>query len=331
VTHVTTKTRCDTKLSACLLVGAYRIHRLRAEFLAWLWQIRVFFRCCGLHRPCRANAIATSLYLGPAAGGLSRSPRADVDSRPWKRELPGQLAFAAGAGYGPHRAAASTFHAVEAAGRLFIGLTMVLPVIATAVLHRVLHGRVGFWPLCSLLFVYNAALYWGFLDFLFGLGVALLGFSGWVASERWHTITRVAVFSVVASLVFMLHLFALGIYGLLVVSYELGNMLADGHWSPKRILAEAAKFAHFGPVVLLWLASLPTAVSMFTSYGSVGAKIAALSAPMALGDVQPSAICSVLLMGLFYISWRTGALNTPDQHHRCCDVSQINGLQKVGH
>jgi hypothetical protein len=99
---------------------------------------------------------------------------------------------------------------------------MVLPVIATAVLHRVLHGRVGFWPLCSLLFVYNAALYWGFLDFLFGLGVALLGFSGWVASERWHTITRVAVFSVVASLVFMLHLFALGIYGLLVVSYELG-------------------------------------------------------------------------------------------------------------
>ena len=96
-----------------------------------------------------------------------------------------------------------------------------------------LHGRVGLWPLCSLLFVYNAALYFGFLNFLFGLGVALLGFSGWVASERWHTITRVTVFSVVASLVFILHLFALGIYGLLVGSYEFGNMLADRRWSPE--------------------------------------------------------------------------------------------------
>jgi len=58
-----------------------------------------------------------------------------------------------------------------------------------------------------LLFLYNVAFYYGFLNFLFGLGVALLGFSGWVASENWNTITRVTVFSVVASLVFILHLF----------------------------------------------------------------------------------------------------------------------------
>jgi hypothetical protein len=40
---------------------------------------------------------------------------------------------------------------VEAAGKLFIALTMALLVIAKVVLHRVLHGRVGLWPLCSLL------------------------------------------------------------------------------------------------------------------------------------------------------------------------------------
>ena len=32
---------------------------------------------------------------------------------------------------------------VEMAGRLFIALTMTLSVIATVVLHRVLHGRIG--------------------------------------------------------------------------------------------------------------------------------------------------------------------------------------------
>jgi hypothetical protein len=157
-----------------------------------------------------------------------------------------------------------------------------------------------------LLFVYNAALYWGFLNFLFGFGVALLGFSGWVASERWHTIKRAAVFSVVASLVFILHLFALGIYGLLVGSYELGNMLADRRWSPKSIVAEAAKFAHFGPVALLWFASLSTAGPIYTSYGGVTAKIYALGAPMAFGGGAHG--CGVLSMGLFYIGWRRGAL-----------------------
>jgi hypothetical protein len=197
---------------------------------------------------------------------------------------------------------------VETAGRLFIALTMVLPVIATIVLHRVLYGRVGLWPMCSLLFVYNAALYWGFLNFLFGLGVALLGFSGWVASERWHTIARVTLFSMVACLLFILHLFALGIYGLLVGFYEIGAMFANRCWSPKSIAAEVVKLAHFGPVILLWLVSLPTTGPLYTSYGNAMAKIAALGAPMALGDVKISAICSVLLLGLFYISWRTGAL-----------------------
>ena len=198
---------------------------------------------------------------------------------------------------------------VEAAGRLFVALTMALLVIATLVLHRVLHGRVGLWPLCSLLFVYNAALYWGFLNFLFGFGVALLGFGGWVASERWQTIKRVAVFSVIASLIFILHLFALGIYGLLVGSYELGNMLANRRWSPKSIVAEAAKFAQFGPVVLLWLASLSTSGPSYTYYGGVTAKIYALGAPMAfVPNVLIGTGCSVLMMCLLYIGWRNGAL-----------------------
>jgi hypothetical protein len=197
---------------------------------------------------------------------------------------------------------------LEVAGKLFIALTMALLVIATTALHRVLHGRVGLWPLCSLLFVYNAAFYFGFLNFLFGLGVALLGFSGWVASENWNTITRVTVFSVVASLVFILHLFAFGTYGLLVGFYELGRILANRRLSAKSIAAEAAKFGQFGPVVLLWLASLSTAGPVYTSYGGISAKVAALGAPMVLGGVKPGALFSVLLIGIFYISWRRGAL-----------------------
>src|SRR5690348_14248958 len=80
---------------------------------------------------------------------------------------------------------------LELAGKLFVALSMSLPVIGTVTLHRALHGRVGLWPLFALLFVYNVVLWYGFLNYLFALGVALLAFSAWVASERWPQLTRI--------------------------------------------------------------------------------------------------------------------------------------------
>src|SRR5579859_5027629 len=63
---------------------------------------------------------------------------------------------------------------VETAGWLFVGWTLAMLVAATALLHRSLFGRIGLWPLCSVLFLYNTAFYYGFLNYLFGLGAALL-------------------------------------------------------------------------------------------------------------------------------------------------------------
>jgi hypothetical protein len=79
---------------------------------------------------------------------------------------------------------------LESAGWLFVAATMILLVIGTLMLHRVLHGRVGLWPLCSLLFLYNAVLSWGFLNYLFALSITLLGFSGWIATAHWPRLIR---------------------------------------------------------------------------------------------------------------------------------------------
>jgi hypothetical protein len=46
VTHVTRKTRCDTKSSACLLVGAYRIHTLAPESLRATLRFHERFLSC---------------------------------------------------------------------------------------------------------------------------------------------------------------------------------------------------------------------------------------------------------------------------------------------
>lgn len=172
---------------------------------------------------------------------------------------------------------------LEQAGRLFIAVTMALPVLATVTLRRALFGRIGLWPLGALLFVYNAALFWGFLNFLFTQGMALLAFSGWVASERWRTSARVALFALAAALLLVMHLFAFGIYGLLVASYELGKPMPARRWSWEHLLALAARLAQFVPAALLWLASLGNGGPSYTHYGGLYDKLYAVLAPATFG------------------------------------------------
>ncbi len=94
---------------------------------------------------------------------------------------------------------------VEQAGRVFIALTMLSLVGGTLTLHRVLHGRLETWPIWSILFVYNAALFWGFVNCLFATGIYLFAFSGWIATRHWRTGPRLLTFSAVASLLLLLH------------------------------------------------------------------------------------------------------------------------------
>src|SRR6185437_7331932 len=138
---------------------------------------------------------------------------------------------------------------LETAGRVFIALIMLGLVAATALLHRVLHGRVGFLPLASLLFVYNLVLHWGFVNFLFTMVLALLTFSAWIASERWRPLWRAIVFALPAAVLLICHLFGFGIYGLLVASYELGKR----RWSLREIGTTAVLMAQFVPALLLFL------------------------------------------------------------------------------
>ena len=112
---------------------------------------------------------------------------------------------------------------VVEAGRVFVMLTMVGLVAGTITLYRTLHGRFAIWPIWSVLFVYNAVLFWGFLSCLFASAVYLFAFSGWIASRNWRLLPRILVFSAVATALFLLHAFAFGLYGLSVASYELAR------------------------------------------------------------------------------------------------------------
>jgi hypothetical protein len=194
---------------------------------------------------------------------------------------------------------------VEPAGRVFIALTMLALVTGTFALHRVLHGRIGLWPLASLLFVYNAVLYWGFLNCLFGMGVALLLFAAWIATRAWPSTLRIPLFATAASALFCLHLFAFGFYGLLIASYEAGNVWRARPWSAASFATLCRGGLQFVPGLLLWWASLGNGGPSLTLYGSPQMKLYAAVAPATFGS-QPLPLDSLLVVfcAIFWLAAR---------------------------
>jgi hypothetical protein len=199
---------------------------------------------------------------------------------------------------------------VELAGRIFIALTMLGLVGGTLFLHRVLHGRFSVWPVWSVLFIYNAALFWGFLTCLFAVAVYMFVFGGWIASRGWPTRYRILLFSVLGALLFLLHVFAFGLYGLSVLSYELAGRLNGRRLTAKGLASLVVISLQFLPGLLLWYASLGEVASAYTAYGNIGDKLYALFSPVNFGFF-PTPFDRVLWLGVsifLLLAARRGAL-----------------------
>jgi len=198
------------------------------------------------------------------------------------------------------------FLSLEAAGRLFIALTLILLVLGTVALRRALQGDIGLWPLLALLFLYNGGLFWSLLSFLFALGIVLLVFSLWLTTTGWRPGLRLLLFAALACLIFVLHLFAFGLYGLLIGTYELGQWWSGGARHRRSLFERGAALAQFVPALLLWLVSLPNGGGSLTFYGTLRNKLYAAAAPAYFGPpgLWLTAVLLVFCLAALAIAWR---------------------------
>jgi hypothetical protein len=105
-------------------------------------------------------------------------------------------------------------------GRLYI-LALVWGVVgAVVVLQRAFTGRIGFEPAAAGIFAYNGLLAWGLINYLLGIILALLLLAGWHSQRRRYWLTRLLLFTCAATLLYITHVFAFALYGIMVVSYE---------------------------------------------------------------------------------------------------------------
>jgi hypothetical protein len=119
---------------------------------------------------------------------------------------------------------------VEAATRLFLLLSQFLIVGGALALERVVKGRVHLAGFAALMMLYCLPFTWGFVNFEFGLGVALWGLAVYLMLvERAWPLRFICHAGFVAAL-FTAHFFALGIYGATLGFYELWR--ASDHKTP---------------------------------------------------------------------------------------------------
>ncbi|MGH7012613.1 MAG: hypothetical protein ACREEL_00395 [Stellaceae bacterium] len=113
---------------------------------------------------------------------------------------------------------------LQTAGKLFLVAIYFLSAGGVAALHRVLFRRWSAWPLAAFLLVYNRLLLWGFVNFLFGLGLAFWALAGWIAWRERGIVLRLGFGLVAALAIYFAHLMAFGVYGAMIVGYEAGRL-----------------------------------------------------------------------------------------------------------
>ena len=196
---------------------------------------------------------------------------------------------------------------VENATRLFLLLSQLLIVGGALVLERVVKGRVHLSGFAALMFLYCLPFTWGFVNFEFGLGVALWAIAAYLAVVERPLPVRFVVNTVFVAVLFAAHFFALGIYGATLGIYEL--------WR-----ARDRKVRYRNAALRLAVLALPVVVLfgvMRLTAGSIGSegtiwhlefKPVWLLRIMNGYNLTVSAASALGLMALLYVAARRGVL-----------------------
>ncbi|MEI6558477.1 MAG: hypothetical protein WCO00_08705 [Rhodospirillaceae bacterium] len=146
------------------------------------------------------------------------------------------------------------------AGQTFVVLVMAVQVSGCFALHYAIYRRWSAWPLVGFLFLYNNIMLFGFMNYLFGLGVALWGLAAWVMLRNRPAWLRTLASVATVLVLFTCHLFDVGVYGMGLLCYEgwvlRQEVLSGRPFGRRRLIVDILAFGvPFLPVLPLMLVS----------------------------------------------------------------------------
>jgi len=191
---------------------------------------------------------------------------------------------------------------LENAARVFLSAAIAMWVAGPALIHRTLYGRVGVMPLAGAVCAYNSNFMWGFFNYYFTVGLCLIAFAGWIASEKWRLAPRLAVFVPAALVLYFSHVLGAALFLFLVACH--GATRSPPAW--RRLFIELAVLGV--PIAALFL------LQMHGAGSEIDFDIVA-SFPVRLTSIVQSRFEAnniVVLVGLGILlaaAWRSGVLS----------------------
>ena len=113
---------------------------------------------------------------------------------------------------------------VSSATRLFLLLSQLLIVTGALLLEWVRKGHVGLAGFAALAFLYCLPFSWGFVNFEFGLGLALWGIAVYLLLAEGPWPLRFLANLIFVAALYVAHFFSLGIYGATLGLFELSRL-----------------------------------------------------------------------------------------------------------
>jgi len=118
------------------------------------------------------------------------------------------------------------FMSVFAAGQIYTITSFILILSGTVALNRRLFGQWSIMPLIAFPLLYNNVFLVGTMNYVFGIGLSLWALVVWVWLRERHPVIRLSVSTIFVIGLFFCHMYAVGIYGLGLLAFELYRLLA---------------------------------------------------------------------------------------------------------
>jgi hypothetical protein len=202
---------------------------------------------------------------------------------------------------------------IHVAGRMVVGISVLMPVIGLIYYARTISGVRSYWPFGAALLGYNSLLLLGFLSFQIGLGLAFVAAAIWHLGREdhlWRTTLTVAILSVA---VFFCHILGLVFLAILLCADE----AVDPHtWQNPRhfsVRLSAFAFVFATPVILYFLSDLAADSNSAVWISTWHEKLLSLFQPFLNYDWRLDITTAVVVVGALYVGFvmRAGTLSRP--------------------
>ena len=196
---------------------------------------------------------------------------------------------------------------VEGATKAFLLVSQLLTITGAIAIELAVRRRFRLGGILALATLYSVPFAWGFLNFQFGLGLALWGLAAWLVLPDRHGAWRLAIHALFVVLLFAAHLFALGLYGFVLGVHELWRARSR-RTPPREVLVRFGILAMPALCLLGLMAAAGGSVGAQGTFWRFELKLLWLFGSLNGYDLPLSIACSVVLALLVRELARRGAL-----------------------